>query len=41
MQEEVAMYRLIVVPLKGWNGSNIFKLPLQIKILFGKKLRAD
>jgi hypothetical protein len=31
---------LIIVPLKGWNSSNIWE-PSRIKIVFRKKLRAD
>ena len=33
--------RLITIPLKGWKISNIWEQPLQIKILFKKKLRAE
>jgi hypothetical protein len=41
MQDEVTIQRLIIVPLKGWNISNIWEQPEQIKILLMKKLRAD
>ena len=30
-----------IVPLKGWNSSNIWKQPKRIKILLKKKLRVD
>jgi len=30
-----------MVPVKGWNSSNIWKQQQRIKILFNKKLRAD
>jgi len=33
--------RMIIVPLKGWNSSNIRAQPPQTKVLFRKKLRAD
>ena len=39
MQDEVTIYRLILVLLKGGDSLNIWEQ--QIKILFGKKLRAD
>ena len=41
MQDKVTVYRLIMVPLKGWMSSNIWQQPKQIEILFRKKLRAD
>jgi uncharacterized ubiquitin-like protein YukD len=41
MPDEVTIKRLIIVPLKGWKISHIWEEPLQIKILFRKKLRAD
>ena len=33
--------RLILVPLKGWNSSNIWEQRQSINILFRKKLRED
>ena len=37
-QDEVTVWRLIIVPSKGWKSSNIWEQRYQIKILFRKKL---
>jgi hypothetical protein len=31
----------MIIPLKGWRGSDILEQPKQIKIVFRKKLGAD
>jgi hypothetical protein len=41
MQDEVTIYRMILIPLKGWKSSNIWEQPYESKILYRKKLRAD
>ena len=41
MPDDVTIYTLTTVPLKGWNSSNIWEQPLEIKIMFREKLRAD
>jgi hypothetical protein len=38
---QITIYRMIIIPLKGWKSSNIWEQLLQIKIIFRKKLRAD
>jgi hypothetical protein len=32
--------KLIIVPLKGWNSSDIWEQPERIKIILRKKIRA-
>jgi hypothetical protein len=39
MQDEITIYRFIIVPLKGWNSSNIWEQTEEIKILFRKLSR--
>jgi hypothetical protein len=41
MQDEVTIKILIIAPFKGRKSSKIWEKPYRIKILFGKKLRAD
>jgi hypothetical protein len=40
MQVEVTVLRLIIVPLKWWKSSNIWKKPLQMEFLCRKELKA-
>ena len=40
MQDEVTMWRMKIVPSKGWKSSDIWEQLWQMKILFRKKLRA-